>query len=140
LKHPVLRKTIAKVTSLQQAAIVGNVEINQMIVRLREAVGQSGELANSDDLEYVSNVIPIWFKPEKISKRFDAIEIINKGASPMAEILTLASELKNDEILELTTPFVPAPIIDVLKSKGYSIFCRRNNIVLSYISKILIDK
>jgi hypothetical protein len=52
----------------------------------------------------------------------------------------LADELKSDEILELTTPFVPAPIIDVLKSKGYSIFCRRNNIVLSYISKTLTDR
>jgi hypothetical protein len=135
LKHPVLRKTIAKVTTLQQAAIVGNIEINQLIVRLREAVGQTGDVINSTDMEYVTDVLPNWFKPEKISKRFDASEIINKGASPMAEILVLAGELKNDEILELTTPFVPAPIIDVLKSKGYSVFCRRTKIVISYISK-----
>lgn len=137
LKHPVLRKTIAKVTTLQQAAIVGNVEINQMIVRLREVVGQSGEPANLDDSEYVSDVIPEWFKPEKISQRFDAIEIINKGASPMSEILALAGVLKNDEIFELITPFVPAPIIDMLKTKGYSVFCLNGEAgFFSYISKL----
>jgi len=137
LKHPVLRKTIARVTTLQQAAIVGNVEISQMIHRLRQAVGQSGDLANSDDLEYVSDVLPDWFKPEKISKRFDAVEIINNGVSPMNDILALSGELKSDEILELKTPFVPAPIIDVLKTKGYTVFCLcREARFFSYISKL----
>ena len=41
LKNPVLRRTVAKVTSLQQAAKVGNVSIVEMVDTLRAEVGQS---------------------------------------------------------------------------------------------------
>ena len=41
LKNPVLRRTVAKVTTLRQAAKVGNVELTDMINRLREEVGQN---------------------------------------------------------------------------------------------------
>jgi hypothetical protein len=40
LKNPVLRKTIARITTLQQAAAIGNVKVEDMINRLRKEVGQ----------------------------------------------------------------------------------------------------
>ena len=54
LKNPVLRRTVAKVTSLQQAAKVGNVSIVEMVDTLRAEVGQSplhdeyAQIENSD--------------------------------------------------------------------------------------------
>ena len=54
----------------------------------------------------------------------------------MNDILHQASKLENDQIFELTTPFVPAPILDLLKSKDYNSFCiRHENHVLCYIKK-----
>jgi hypothetical protein len=48
LKNPVLRKTVARITTLQQAATVGGVNVEDLINRLRSDVGQdlfAGETA-----------------------------------------------------------------------------------------------
>lgn len=39
LKNPVLRRTVAKVTSLQQAAKVGNINVVDMVNTLRKEIG-----------------------------------------------------------------------------------------------------
>lgn len=45
-------------------------------------------------------------------------------------------ELKTGEIFELLTPFVPAPIIDMLKSKGFKVYMTtENQCVTSYITR-----
>jgi len=40
LKNPVLRKSVAKVASLRQAAAVGRVPVVELVNKLRAAVGQ----------------------------------------------------------------------------------------------------
>ena len=40
LKNPILRKTVAKIATLQQAAVVGNVKVEDLINLLRKEVGQ----------------------------------------------------------------------------------------------------
>jgi len=65
--------------------------------------------------------------------------VINSGGSPMAEILHRAGSLKSDKILEITSPFVPAPILDILKEKGFKVFSAKDaDSVKSYISRDLI--
>jgi hypothetical protein len=39
LKNPKLRRTVARVTSLQQAALVGGIKMEDLVNRLRKAVG-----------------------------------------------------------------------------------------------------
>jgi uncharacterized protein (DUF2249 family) len=54
----------------------------------------------------------------------------------MAEILALSKELQQGEILEIKTPFVPAPIIDMLKDKGFKSFSlQKGDEVVSYFGK-----
>ena len=48
--------------------------------------------------------------------------MIDMGASPMAEIIRLSKVLKEGEIMELTAPFEPVPIMEQLKSKGFEIW------------------
>jgi hypothetical protein len=40
LKNPVLRRTVAKIATLQQAAAIGGVKTEELINRLRKEVGQ----------------------------------------------------------------------------------------------------
>jgi hypothetical protein len=54
----------------------------------------------------------------------------------MNDILHDANRLNPGEILELQTPFVPAPIIDMLRGKGFIIFCiQTEDYVKSYIRR-----
>ncbi len=136
LKNPILRKTVARVATLQQIAVVGNLNVDDIVNRLRKETGQSSEISGKPEAEYLLATEPEWFDKKKIALTLDATPIINAGGSPMNEILQKAGFLKGEEIFELKTPFVPAPIIDMLKTKGFKIFCAQTgDSVLSYISR-----
>lgn len=118
LRNPVLRRTIARVTTLQQAAQVGEVPVHILVNSLREKVGQDsleGLKASSDG----HGERPSWLKDDKISKRLDARPIIEEGGHPLGEVLTGVSELKPGEIYELVTPFLPAPLIERVVAQGF---------------------
>ena len=122
LKNPILRRTVARVATLQQVAIVGGLKVDDIVNRLRKEVGQDQGSETTTYAEYLSDKPPGWFNRHNITISFDASSIINSGGSPMNDILRLTSELKTGEIFELQTPFIPAPIIDMLKAKGFSVY------------------
>ena len=138
LKNPILRKTVARVASLQQAAIVGNIKVDELVNKLRNEVGQgsfTGETAEEGN--YIVETPPEWFNPAKVSRQYDAVPVINSGGSPMSEILKEVHDLKAGEILKLKTPFVPAPIIDILKKQGCKLFSQKRDdeTIYTYIMK-----
>jgi hypothetical protein len=122
LKNPILRKTVARVATLQQVAVVGGLRVDDIVNRLRKKVGQSAGEEYSVKTGYISDIPPEWFDTKKITCILDATPIINSGGSPMREILLQTNLLKPGEIFEIRTPFIPAPIIDILKTKGFTIF------------------
>jgi hypothetical protein len=136
LKNPVLRKTVAKVATLQQIAAVGGLKVDDIVNRLRKEAGQSEGSQGSEDSDFYSVVPPDWFDTVKIVKNFDAAPIINAGESPMNEILMETKGLTSGQIFELKTPFIPVPIIDMLKAKGFKVYIIRGQAeIISYISK-----
>ena len=137
LKNPVLRKTVARVASLQQIAVVGGLSLDTIINRLRKEVGQEKAEEKSEKSVYLSEIAPEWFEEKNIVKRFDASPLINSGGSPMNEILHQVSVLSQNEIFELTTPFIPAPILDMLTSKNFRVWCKQNEKgAICYINKL----
>lgn len=136
LKNPILRKTVARVASLQQAAIVGGLKVDELVNRLRKEAGQEEMHGDVEGGSYISTEKPTWFNESKIKQRFDASPVINSGGSPMSQILNMVQSLNSGEIMELKTPFVPAPVIDLLKGKGYQVFSiEKGSEVFSYILK-----
>lgn len=137
LKNPILRKTVAKVASLQQAAVVGGLKVDELVNRLRKEVGQGTLNETAGEVSYISATEPGWFSASKVNQRFDATPVINSGGSPMAEILKIAQNLNTGEILELKTPFVPAPIIDLLTGKGFKTFSvEKGSEVFTYVGRL----
>lgn len=122
LKNPVLRKTVAKVTSLQQAAKVGGVSIVEMVNTLRKEAGllplENSFCPNSEDIH-----IPFSEKmlPATITHTLDVRPIIESGNHPKDQILDLANKLNQGDCLEFISSFPPTPLIDLLQKKGYSV-------------------
>jgi|WetSurMetagenome_2_1015567.scaffolds.fasta_scaffold04753_8 hypothetical protein len=136
LRNPVLRKTVARVATLQQIAAVGNLKVEDIVGRLRLSTGQTEESEANEDAGYLSSEVPEWFRESKILRNFDASPVINSGGSPMNEILSHTNSLQKGEIYELHTPFIPAPIIDILKSKGFYVYCiNRDGSTISYFTR-----
>jgi len=55
----------------------------------------------------------------------------------LVTILQKAKNVKKGDIIELTTTFLPAPGIDAMESKGYSVWAKKenNNLIKSYFQK-----
>lgn len=60
-------------------------------------------------------------KPKPIRFRaFDVRPLLQRGAEPFPEIRKRVDELKPDEGLQVTAPFLPSPLIEKLKSEGFN--------------------
>jgi hypothetical protein len=122
LQNPVLRRTVGKVATLQQAAALGKLSLSEIINTLRMEVGQ----ALFDETGIPSEInekAPGWFDEKKTKVRFDATPMINAGQNPMQEVFIKLDKIKQDEIFMLITPFIPAPIIELIGKKGYAHYC-----------------
>lgn len=119
LKNPVLRRTIARVTTVAQAAIVGGLNVEKLVNALREKAGQ-GSLVNTGETAatYVT-VMPGWYKAEKVVSMLDIRETLNRGEQPVHEVLSELKRLETGSILGVIAPFLPAPLIDKATGLGF---------------------
>lgn len=135
LKNPLLRKTIAKVTTLKQAAVVGKVSIADMINKLRSEVGQGNtDLAAEKNTEGVK---PGWVDESRIKIFYDAREDLEAGVHPVNKVVQDTGRLITGEIYLLITPFTPAPLIDMIIAKGFQVYSEDmlDGRVLTYMMK-----
>ncbi|NOZ00542.1 MAG: DUF1858 domain-containing protein [Deltaproteobacteria bacterium] len=116
LKNPVLRKTIARIATLRQVARVGGVSLGDLVGGLREAAGITGEITMNEGTDE-AGARPDWVRAPV--KSFDAREVIEAGEHPLDRVMRELPELGPGEVYELITPFVPAPLLDVARNKGY---------------------
>ncbi len=119
LRNPILRKTIARVTSLRQASAVAKIPLAEMINRLRKQAGIQGEFTSDETMGSVSEETPSWFSISRIDQSLDARLMLEKGEQPISRVFADCKNLKGGEIYELITPFLPAPLIDAAREKGY---------------------
>ncbi len=117
LKNPVLRKTVAKIATLQQAASIGSVRVEELINVLRKAVGQD-LVAEADELNLNINR-PDWFNENKITQELDATEMLSVGEHPVNQVISDLKNLPSESIYKLVAPFLPAPLIEKAESLGF---------------------
>jgi uncharacterized protein (DUF2249 family) len=119
LKNPVLRKTIARIANISQAATIGGLNVEQMVNQLREKVGQGNiEQLDETGTKYITTC-PDWFTKESITSTIDIREMLNRGEQPVHEVLSSIKKLEDNDILEIIAPFIPAPLLDKSLSLGY---------------------
>lgn len=121
LRNPLLRRTVAKVTTLHQAARVGGLPVAQLIARLRDAAGLPA-LSVDDDGD--PSGAPAWAAGLTIVERYDARADIEAGQHPVGRVLGRVQSLAADEAFELVTGFEPAPLIDKARGLGGDAFTR----------------
>lgn len=119
LRNPILRKTIARVTSLRQASTVAKIPLAEMINRLRNEAGIQEEFMTDEKIMSLSKEIPPWFSTSRIVHSLDARPMLEKGEQPLNKVFAQCKSLKAGDIYELITPFLPAPLIDAAEKQGY---------------------
>ena len=120
LKNPVLRKSVAKVATLQQAAIVGRIDVSSMIDQLRQAAGLSPIEAtetSSLSVEDYLGTAPDWFEESCVSTSIDD-SAGDSDEMAITRITKAFKDLTEHQVIELKTTFLPAPGIDVARARG----------------------
>ncbi|HAQ20737.1 MAG TPA: hypothetical protein DCR40_16125 [Prolixibacteraceae bacterium] len=110
LRNPILRRTVAKIATLQQAAIIGNVKIEDLINLLRKEVGQDF-VSISSETNYVTTQ-PGWFDANAVKHEIDIRKMLDAGEQPVNLVLADLNQLPAGEIYRVIAPFLPAPLID----------------------------
>ena len=118
LKNPVLRKTITRITNLSQAAVIAGLNVEEMVNKLRKESGQDHNKLSAETGTKYTLEQPIWFEKKAIVNNIDIRSMLHQGEQPVHEILLQVKRLKEGEILEITAPFIPAPLIDKTLSLG----------------------
>jgi len=124
LKNPVLKRTVARVASIKQAAIVGGMDAAELLNKIRELVGQ--EKINIKIEDNSESEAPTWIanEPKVI---IDANELLDKEQNPLAAANKSLKSLNSGESLLIKADFMPQPLIDEFKNKGYEVFSQKVN-------------
>jgi hypothetical protein len=119
LRNPILRRTVARVATLEQAARIGGISARELVRRLREAAGQSvPELAGANE-RAPDEPAPAWLVMERIRARFDADAMLATGEHPLGRMRRAVDALAPGEIVELTSSFRPEPLIEAFRRAGF---------------------
>lgn len=123
LKNPVLRRTVAKVASLAQAARVGGLEVRALVQALRAAAGEDASPVATPAAVAGggATTAPAWYRDGLVVARVDADEMLARGEHPLGVMTQKAMELRGAAILALDSGFLPAPLIDAFRSRGYEV-------------------
>jgi len=137
LKNPVLRKTVAKIATLQQAASIGNVQVGELINHLRKVVGQ--ELFSTEEHSGYKTQQPEWFDEDKVVNELDVRDMLAAGEHPVNQAISDLNKLPNGKIYKLTAPFLPAPLIDKASSLQFDHWVKKeqDELFLIYFCKVV---
>jgi len=118
LKNPVLRKTIARITTINQAAVIGKLNVEELVNKLRSEVGQDHADIETDGGTTFNTRKPDWFDAAKVVGEIDTRDMLHAGEHPVHVVLAGVKKLKEGEILKVIAPFLPAPLIEKASSMG----------------------
>ena len=123
LNSKVLRKALASRVTVQQAATIAGVNLNNLLFELNKSINKK---INFDDINKENKVIQTVEKPEFINTllkekiiELDVRPIINSGKDPFLDIMNKVKSLKEDEVLLIINSFEPIPLYTVLGEKGF---------------------
>lgn len=121
LRNPILRKTVAKVATLEQAARIGGISAKELVLRLRRAVGQEeGDVAEAAPSGPANGD---WVRFVKVTRHLDADAVLARGENPLGAVRQCLAGLPAGEALRLTSTFRPIPLLDTLSRGGIRTNC-----------------
>ena len=124
LRNPVLRRTVARVASLQQAAAVGGLEVRALVAALRRAAGQptdgsAPEADNASLVDVYAPARPAWVDRGRVRGVVDADALLRVGQVPLPVVSEGARGLGAGEVLRVDAGFRPVPLVDALGKQGF---------------------
>lgn len=132
LKNKILRKALASRVTVQQAASIAGVDLNNLLFELNKAINKEITFNNESEEEKMNQTITE--KPEFLNSiqqekiiQLDVRPIIDSGKDPFLDIMNKVKSLKDDEVLLIINSFEPIPLYTVLGNKGFNHWTEKEN-------------
>jgi hypothetical protein len=124
LRNPILRRTVARVATLKQAAEVAGVDVGELVAALRRVAGmEPDDDASAPSTAAAEGPPPAWIAQGDVVSRIDADQWLERGEHPLAEVQRLARALAGAQRIEIVASFKPVPLIDTLAAQGLRVAC-----------------
>jgi hypothetical protein len=117
LRNPLLRKTVAKIATLEQAAQIGGIPLRELIGKLRTAAGQ-GELPVAASATPPVELGADWLMTAPVAVQIDADAMLARGVHPVGQVKESVAALEPGTAVRLNTGFRPEPLIDLMRRSG----------------------
>lgn len=118
LRHSPMRRIMARVTTVAQAARVCKMNVESLVNELNGVLGirsagipASPVATTSDD----STPLP----PFTSVVELDVRDELKKGGEPFSRIMAAVAGLGDDAVLHLRAPFEPVPLFGVMEKRGF---------------------
>lgn len=110
---PAVRRAVAGSFTLHRLATLSGLGVGRLITDLRAAAGLAETVAATDER-------PDWVRSATSVTTLDARSILASGAHPAGDVMNGLSALDDGAVFELVTPFVPAPLVDMARGRGFA--------------------
>ncbi len=129
LRNPLLRKTMAKLATVEHAAKVAQIDPQVLLVRLNAAL--AGEAVAEGPIRRLDAPVEPT-RPDALAQlsadqivECDVREDLRSGHEPLNRILAAARTVSDGQALRLRAIFEPVPLYPVLARKGFAHFTER---------------
>ena len=94
LRNPILRRTVAKLATIEKIAQIGKLDVFEFVNMLREIVGTQRLQHTGDSKSYVpSKNEPKWISGNPV-KIVDGVEMLSRGEHPLNTIIGLMKRIE----------------------------------------------
>jgi uncharacterized protein (DUF2249 family) len=122
LRNPVLRRTVAKLATVDHAARMAGLPTAELVRLLRELAGEAaGPVA--EGTAPVEAPRPGWAQSRSVRSTLDADALMASGEHPLARVRRALRTLAPGEVVQLLSPFRPEPLLDQFRQEGTPCWC-----------------
>jgi hypothetical protein len=126
LRHPILRRTVAKVATLEKAARVGGIPVRDLVSALRQAAGlgadETGAEGNGAPAPAVlgpQDAPPAWVREGEVQVTIDAEAMLAAGDVPLPRVYWALQEVELGQLVKILSRFHLAPLIEAVERGGH---------------------
>lgn len=124
LKNPILRATVAKVATLEQAAKVGGLPLPELMGLIWKALGLEAGAA-PEGASAVMEAWPNWYREEAVQARLDVNAVLAEGGHPLSKAKQALASHPPGAVVLLQSDFEPAPLLALASKEGLLSACLR---------------
>jgi TusA-related sulfurtransferase len=122
LRNRAMRRIMARLVTVEQAARTANVSPERLVHDLNEALGipDPADVAPTMPETSAASADLARHPADATVVEVDVREDLRAGREPFSKIMLAVAQLRPDEVLRLRTIFEPAPLFTVLAKRGFA--------------------